>query len=138
MAGPSCAETVLRGAGAGEVVTVTGNRLDVNAVAAIGVTTVPAGDPSIIESTVGIPTAASTIVAAANAVRRFIQINWNAATAGTVAWLGLTAGVGVLTSYFQELADGGVFWLDNNVIIGETFFIYTSDPAGGTAGVLEY
>lgn len=137
MAGPSCAETVLRGAGSGEVVTVTANRLDVNATVG-GVVTVPAGDASIIEATVAVPNAAATLVAAANASRRFIQLNWNAGTSGSVAWLGLTNGVAVLTNYFQEMADGGVFWLDNNVIIGETFYAFTSDALGGTMGVLEY
>jgi len=135
MAGRSCSETVLRDR-AGTPVSVTGTALDVNAT--LGVTTVPNGDASIIESTVAIPTGAATLVAAANANRRFIQINWNAGTANGVCWLGLTNAVAILTAYFQEMLDGGSFWLDNNVIVGSTFYVFTNDVAGGSVGVLEY
>ena len=135
MAGRSCSEVVLRDRG-GTPVTVTGTALDVNA--SFGVTTVPNGDASIIESTVALLTGAITLVAAANANRRFIQINFNGLTGGTVAYLGLTNTVGTLINYFQEMLDGGVFWLDNNVIVGSTFYMITADALGGSVGVLEY
>jgi hypothetical protein len=136
MAGRSCAEVIIRDR-AGVPVTVTGTALDVNAT--LGIITVPDGDVTILESTTVLPTGGITLVAAANATRRFIQIQFEAGTAGQVAYLGLTGLVGAPPAVsILEMADGGVFWIDSAVIVGSTFYMVTADPLSGYAHVLEY